>query len=61
VPQAPLVTAARRGGRPVHVWTVDDPARAAVLWARGVSGITTNRPGRLRAARDGDSSNPGNR
>jgi glycerophosphoryl diester phosphodiesterase len=39
-----FLAAARRLGRPVHVWTVDDPAVAADLWARGVSGIITNDP-----------------
>jgi len=39
-----FLAAARRLGRPVHVWTVDDPAEAASLWARGVSGILTNNP-----------------
>jgi glycerophosphoryl diester phosphodiesterase len=42
-----FLRAARRLGRPVHVWTVDDPADAARLWARGVSGIITNDPGRI--------------
>jgi glycerophosphoryl diester phosphodiesterase len=39
-----LLAAARRLGRPVHVWTVDAPTVAAGLWARGVSGILTNDP-----------------
>lgn len=52
IPRARFVAEARRHGRPVHVWTVDDPARARVLWGRGVSGIITNRPGLIRAARD---------
>jgi glycerophosphoryl diester phosphodiesterase len=42
-----FLAAARRLGRPVHVWTVDDPAEAAALWARGVSGILTNNPAAL--------------
>ena len=32
----------------LHVWTVDDPARAARLVEAGVDSITTNRPGWLR-------------
>jgi glycerophosphoryl diester phosphodiesterase len=48
VPRPGLVAEARRHGRPVHVWTVDDPARAAVLRTRGVSGIITNAPGKMR-------------
>jgi glycerophosphoryl diester phosphodiesterase len=39
-----FLRAARRLGRAVHVWTVDDPALAAALWARGVNGIITNDP-----------------
>ena len=42
-----FLAAARRLGRPVHVWTVDDPTEAADLWARGVSGILTNAPGAM--------------
>lgn len=52
VPTGRLVRASRRAEVPVHVWTVDDPARARELWARGVSGIITNRPGVIRAARE---------
>ena len=39
-----FLRAARRLGRAVHVWTVDDPALAAALWARGVNGIITDDP-----------------
>lgn len=42
--------AAQRMGRPVHVWTVDEPAEARRLWALGVAGIITNHPGRMRRA-----------
>lgn len=34
-------------GCPVHIWTVDDPAQAASLRARGANGILTNDPARL--------------
>ena len=47
VPTRRVVAAAARHGRPVHVWTVDDPAMATALWRRGVSGIVTNRPGAM--------------
>lgn len=43
----PLVSAARRAGRPVHVWTVDRPDDATRLWDLGVSGIITNVPDRI--------------
>jgi glycerophosphoryl diester phosphodiesterase len=52
VPRRRFISAAARHGRPVHVWTVDDPAVARELWRRGVCGIITNRPGvmtRLRS------------
>jgi glycerophosphoryl diester phosphodiesterase len=44
VPRPWFIAAAARQGRPVHVWTVDDPAIAKLLWDRGASGIITNRP-----------------
>lgn len=39
----------RPWGRTVHVWTVDDPASAAALWAGGVQGVITNDPARIRS------------
>jgi len=51
VPSQRFIAAARRHGRPVHVWTVDDPAVARELWRRGASGIITNRPGLMTAVR----------
>ncbi len=51
VPTPAFVRAARRLGCPVHVWTVDDPERARDLWQIGVSGIVTNFPGRILAAK----------
>lgn len=44
-----FLAAARRLGRPVHVWTVDAPDAARRLWERGVSGIVANDPGALLA------------
>jgi glycerophosphoryl diester phosphodiesterase len=44
-----LIRAAHRVGRPVHVWTVDDPADAERLRSLGVSGIITNYPSRMRS------------
>lgn len=52
VPTRRFIQAARKAGRPVHVWTVNDPARAAQLWQQGVSGIITNFPALIRAERD---------
>jgi glycerophosphoryl diester phosphodiesterase len=46
-----FVAAARARGAPVHVWTVNDAARARRLWERGVAGIVTNYPDRIVAAR----------
>ena len=48
VPTARFVAAARRLGCPVHVWTVNDPATARGLWARGVAGVVTDEPGVIR-------------
>jgi glycerophosphoryl diester phosphodiesterase len=51
VPTRRFVANAHALGASVHVWTIDDPALAGVLWARGVNGIVTNNPGRIAAAR----------
>lgn len=50
VPTARFVSAARRRGCPVHVWTVNDPSLARRLWQSNVAGIVTNFPERIRAA-----------
>jgi len=42
-----FVRRARGARKPVHVWTVDDPAHASQLVALGVSGIITNFPERM--------------
>jgi glycerophosphoryl diester phosphodiesterase len=55
VPRQRFIDAARAQGRPVHVWTVDDPATARELWRRGASGIITNRPGLIRQVREASS------
>jgi glycerophosphoryl diester phosphodiesterase len=52
LPTRRFVTAARRVGCPVHVWTLDDPDTARRLWRNGVNGIITNQPGPMRAARE---------
>ena len=51
VPTRRFVAAARRLGCPVHVWTVNDPATARRLWARGVAGVVTNEPEEIRLVR----------
>ncbi|MGQ0702613.1 MAG: glycerophosphodiester phosphodiesterase [Gemmatimonadales bacterium] len=50
VPTPAFIRAARKAGRPVHVWTVNEVERARELWDRGVSGIITNYPGLIRQA-----------
>ena len=51
VPTRRFVAAARRLGCPVHVWTVNDPATARRLWARGVAGVVSNEPALVGSAR----------
>jgi glycerophosphoryl diester phosphodiesterase len=51
VPTRRFVRAAHAIGCPVHVWTVDKPERARLLWNRGVSGIITNFPAAMVARR----------
>lgn len=43
-----LITAARRRGIEVHVWTIDDPQQMHELIDLGVDGLMTDRPGVLR-------------
>lgn len=50
VPRPWFIAAAARQQRPVHVWTVDEPELAQMLWARGACGIITNKPGLVRKA-----------
>jgi glycerophosphoryl diester phosphodiesterase len=44
-----FVAAARRLGREVHVWTVDEPARMRALLDVGVDGLVSDRPDVLRS------------
>jgi len=44
----PRIARAHAAGLRVHVWTCDDPQQARRLIARGVDGIFTNDPARLR-------------
>jgi glycerophosphoryl diester phosphodiesterase len=52
VPTRRFVRQARERGITVHVWTVDQPATALALWRRGVNGILTNAPDRIRSVRE---------
>ena len=52
IPMRMLAGAARRGGCPTHVWVIDSPELARSLWADGVAGVITNRPGAMLAARE---------
>ncbi|TFG88924.1 MAG: hypothetical protein E4H17_01560 [Gemmatimonadales bacterium] len=47
-----FVSKASRSARTVHVWTVDDEARATRVWDAGAQGIVTNRPDLVRRWRD---------
>ena len=47
---ASLMDWARLSQKHVHVWTVDEPARARRLAELGVHGIITNKPALIRAA-----------
>ena len=53
VPTPRFVASARRLGCPVHVWTINDVALAHELWARAVSGVVTDNPAAMLAARAG--------
>ena len=46
---AKTVQQIQSGGFKLYVWTVDDARLARRLVAAGVDGLTTNRPGWLRA------------
>lgn len=52
VPTTGFVAAARRLGRPVHVWTVNDVPTAERLWDTGCAAMITNFPGLLLEARN---------
>lgn len=51
VPTRGFIRRANAAGAAVHVWTVDDGARARALWAAGVQGIVTNDPAAIVRAR----------
>jgi len=47
-----FIWAAHRAGKPVYVWTVDDPARMIRMIGLGVDGLITNRPDVAREVLD---------
>jgi glycerophosphoryl diester phosphodiesterase len=47
-----FIRAAHRAGKPVYVWTVDDPARMVRMIGLGVDGLITNRPAVAREVLD---------
>jgi glycerophosphoryl diester phosphodiesterase len=49
-----IARTARRMKKPVHIWPIDSPERALRLWRKGVSGIVTNYPSEILAARDSE-------
>jgi glycerophosphoryl diester phosphodiesterase len=48
-----FIWTAHRAGKPVYVWTVDDPARMIRMIGLGVDGLITNRPDVARDVVDG--------
>lgn len=58
VPIAGLARAVRGSGTVIHVWTVNDPAEAAVLWAAGVQGIISDDPATMLRARVAQAADP---
>ena len=52
IPLPCFIAEARRHGRPVHVWTVNDAELAKLLWRRGVCGMITNKPAHLKTVRE---------
>jgi glycerophosphoryl diester phosphodiesterase len=51
LPVTRLAALMRAAGKPVHVWTVNQPAAALELWRMGVSGIVTDDVRAMVAAR----------
>lgn len=47
-----FIRAAHRAGKPVYVWTVDDPAPMVRMIGLGADGLITNRPAVAREVLD---------
>jgi len=53
VPILSMARSLERSGTVIHVWTVNEPARAQALWRGGVQGIISDDPALMLAARVG--------
>jgi glycerophosphoryl diester phosphodiesterase len=51
IPILRMAAAARKAGIATHVWTVNDPHFATMLWRAGVTGIVTDDPAAILRAR----------
>lgn len=51
VPILAIARGLRGTGVTTHIWTVNDPAKAVLLWRGGVQGIISDDPGLMLAAR----------
>jgi glycerophosphoryl diester phosphodiesterase len=57
-----LLERARRTGRDVYVWTINEPAQISAMLSRGVDGIITDRPHEaFKVLRERARMNPGER
>lgn len=51
LPMGLLTSTMRAAGKPIHIWTVNDPDEARMLWDRGAAGIITDNVPAILAAR----------
>lgn len=51
IPVRAYARVARAIGRPLHMWTIDDPVVARRLWQMGASAMITNRPDVMQTVR----------
>ncbi len=52
LPISALTRIARKGGKTVHIWTINSPSQAQSLWKRGVNGIVTDDVRQILSVRD---------